>query len=135
MLIQSSHSALVEDEDLILPLKWEPGEDLMGKILLSHPKIIDLVVHSLVDSMQAYTLYVSREAYNDKFIPVLADLHEEANHATMLETIDCCATVFAEFRLLPTVLIISINGSSSLEDKNEFNAVDNLFLVQCKSEF
>lgn len=52
---RKAHSALVEDEDLILPLKWEPGEDLMGKILLSHPKIIDLVVHFLVDSVTYYS--------------------------------------------------------------------------------
>lgn len=53
----------------------------------------------------------------------------------MLETIDCCAMVYAGFELLPTVLIISINGSSTLEDNNEFSVVDNSFLVQCKSDF
>jgi hypothetical protein len=78
---------------------------------------------------------MSREANNGKFIPVLVALHEEINHATMLGIIDCCAMVYAEFRLLPKVLIISINGTSSLKDNNEFNVVDNSFLVQCKSDF
>lgn len=45
---------LVED-DLILPLKWEPGEDLMSKVVLSHPKVIDLAVHSLVGNVSFYS--------------------------------------------------------------------------------
>lgn len=83
----------------------------------------------------AYTLYVSRKTNDGRFVPVLIAVHEEVNHVTMLETIEHCTVVYEKFRLLPTVLIISINGSSSLMDDNEFSAVDDLFLVRCKSSF
>ncbi|CAO0793163.1 unnamed protein product [Mucor circinelloides] len=143
---------LKDKEDLILPLKWKPGEDCMSKLLLSDPKIINLVVHSLVDASipansyipaqtewtdtkGVYTLYASREKNDDRFAPVLVAVHEEVTHATMLDTIEYCTMVYGKFRLLPTVLIISINGSSSLMDDNEFSVVDDLFLVQCKSNF
>ncbi|CAO3689024.1 hypothetical protein CU097_003409 [Rhizopus azygosporus] len=36
------------EESLNLPLKWKSGADLMSKMLSSHPKIINMIVHSLV---------------------------------------------------------------------------------------
>ncbi|KAI9277788.1 hypothetical protein BY458DRAFT_554162 [Sporodiniella umbellata] len=117
----------------------------MGKLLLSDLKIINLVVHSLVDAsvpvdsyisaqtewtdtQDVYTLYASREKNDGIFTPVLVAVHEEVTHVTILDTIEYCTMVYGEFRLLPTVLAISING-------NEFNVVDHLFLMQCKSNF
>ncbi|KAG1130933.1 hypothetical protein G6F42_003719 [Rhizopus arrhizus] len=133
MLIRESHSALVEDEDLILPLKWKPGEDFTNASIPVDSYAVAQTEWTVTKN--AYTLYVSGEANNGKFIPVLVALHEEVNHATMLETIIYCAMVYAEFRLLPTVLIISIDSSSSLEDNIEINPVENSYLVQCKSDF
>lgn len=40
---------MIEDgEGFNLPLKWKPGADLMSKMLLSDPKIMNLIVHSLI---------------------------------------------------------------------------------------
>lgn len=88
-----------------------------------------------VAAKSTYTLYVSQNANNDRFIPILIVLQEEVNHVTMLETIEHCSMVYENFRLLPTVLIISIKGCFSLEDDEEFSAVDDSFSVQCKSSF
>ncbi|KAG1244775.1 hypothetical protein G6F68_015312 [Rhizopus microsporus] len=85
MLIRESHSALVEDEDLILPLKWKPGEDLTNASIPVDSYAVAQTEWTVTKN--AYTLYVSGEANNGKFIPVLVALHEEVNHATMLETI------------------------------------------------
>ncbi|KAI7907346.1 uncharacterized protein BX663DRAFT_529053 [Cokeromyces recurvatus] len=98
---------------LILPLKWKPGEDLLN-----------------ATTKGVYTLYALRETNDDRFIPVLVAVHEEVNDVTMLNTIEYYTMVYGKFRLLPTVLIISINGPSSLMDNNEFSVVDDLFLVQ-----
>ncbi|OAD81346.1 hypothetical protein PHYBLDRAFT_69845 [Phycomyces blakesleeanus NRRL 1555(-)] len=76
----------------------------------------------------AYTLYVTRDAKNDNVIPVLVALHEEVNYAKILKTINLCAMVYVGFRLLSTVLMISISGPYSLKDNNVFDAVANSFL-------
>lgn len=50
-----AQSNLAQDaEDFNLPLKWKLGTDLMSKLLLSDPKIINLVVRSLVGSVFCY---------------------------------------------------------------------------------
>lgn len=42
---------MVEEHTFILPLKWKPSEDCMIKLLLNDPKIINLVVRSLIDNV------------------------------------------------------------------------------------
>ncbi|KAI8881136.1 hypothetical protein K501DRAFT_189617, partial [Backusella circina FSU 941] len=76
-----------------------------------------------------------QNAKDDRFIPVLIAIQEKVDHASMLETIEYCTRIYEEFRLLPTVLIISIKGSSSLEDREGFSADDDSFLVQLKCSF
>ncbi|KAG2206141.1 hypothetical protein INT47_003790 [Mucor saturninus] len=136
----------------ILPLKWKPGTDHMSKLLLNDPNVINLIVRSLVgeiapensytvaqtewtDTKGKFTVYIPQNAEDDRFIPVLIAIQEEVNHASMLKIIEYCTRIYEEFRLLPTVLIISIKGWSSLEDREGFSADDDSFLGQLKCSF
>ncbi|RCI00196.1 hypothetical protein CU097_015539 [Rhizopus azygosporus] len=114
-------------ESFKLPLKWKPGADLMSKMLLSDPEIIRIIIHSFIDvyvppesysvaptewadTKGVYTLYTSQNTSNEKFIPILAAFQEEVNQATILETIERLTLVYKNFRILPTVLVISIKS-------------------------
>lgn len=87
------------------------------------------------DAKGVYTLYASQNTSNDTFIPVHIAIQEEVDQTTMLKTIEQCTLVYEKLRILPTVLVISIKSSSRLKNDGEFNAVDNSFLIQCKSKF
>lgn len=80
-------------------------------------------------------MYTSQNTSNEKFIPILAAIQEEVNQATILETIERSTLVYENFRILPTVLVISIKSSSRLKDDGEFSVADDSFLMQCESKF
>ncbi|KAG2206155.1 hypothetical protein INT47_003804 [Mucor saturninus] len=124
-------------------------QDHMDKLLLNDPNVINLIVRSLVgeiapensytvaqtewtDTKGEFTVYIPQNAEDDRFIPVLIAIQEEVNHASMLKIIEYCTRIYEEFRLLPTVLIISIKGWSSLEDREGFSVDDDSFLGQLK---
>ncbi|OBZ89558.1 hypothetical protein A0J61_02382 [Choanephora cucurbitarum] len=49
-----------DGEGFKLRLEWKPRDDLMSKILLSNPKVINLVIHSLIGTaLIAFTTYAS----------------------------------------------------------------------------
>ncbi|KAI8087515.1 hypothetical protein BDF21DRAFT_486065 [Thamnidium elegans] len=116
-----------------LPLKWKPGADLMSKMLLSDPEIMPLT--EWADTKGAHTLYASQNMSNEKFIPVLVVIQEDVNQTTILEIIERSTLVCENFRILPTVLVISIKSSSKLKNDGEFNVIDHPFLTQCESKF
>ncbi|CEP10967.1 hypothetical protein [Parasitella parasitica] len=141
-----------DSERFKLPLKWKPGTDLMSKMLLSDPEIMRIVIQSLLgedvppdsysvaptewaDTKGVYTLHVSQNTSNEKFIPVLVVIQEEVNQSTMLEIVERSALVCENFRILPTVLVISIKSSSKLKNDGEFDVIDHTFLMQCESKF
>ncbi|ORE00689.1 hypothetical protein BCV72DRAFT_218665, partial [Rhizopus microsporus var. microsporus] len=79
--------------------------------------------------------YASQNTSNEKFIPVLVAIQEEVNQTTILETIERSTLVYENFRILPTVLVISIKSSSRLKNDGEFSVADVSFLMQCESKF
>ncbi|CEP13989.1 hypothetical protein [Parasitella parasitica] len=85
------------------------------------------------DTKGVYTLYVSQNMSNEKLIPVLVVIQEEVNQSTILEIVERSALVCENFRILPTVLVISIKSSSKLKNDGEFDVIDHPFLMQCQS--
>lgn len=141
-----------DSERFKLPLNWKPGTDLISKMLLNDPAIMRIVIHSLVgedispdsysvaptewaDTKGVYTLYVSQNMSNEKLTPVLVVIQEEVDQSTMLEIVERSALVCENFRILPTVLVISIKSSSDLKNAGEFEVIDHPFLMQCESKF
>lgn len=87
------------------------------------------------DTKGVYTLYASQNKSSEKFIPVLVAIQEEVDQTTILETIERSTLVYKNFRILPTVLVISIKSSSKLKNNGEFSVADDSFLTQCKFKF
>lgn len=85
------------------------------------------------DTKGVYTVYTSQNANDDMFNPVLIAIQEEVSPVSMLETIEHCTLVYEKFKLLPTVLIISVKGNSSLNDNEVFSVDDDSYLVRFKS--
>jgi hypothetical protein len=79
-------------------------------------------------------LCASQNTCNEKSIPILLAIHEEVNQTTILETIERSTLVYESFRILPTVLVISIKSSSRLKIDGEFGVADDSFLMQCESK-
>ncbi|KAI9270847.1 hypothetical protein BY458DRAFT_509937 [Sporodiniella umbellata] len=73
------------------------------------------------------TLYISQNTSNEKFIPILITIQEEVDQNAMLEAIEHPSPIYENSRALSIVLTISKHG--------EFSAIDNSFLIQCKSKF
>jgi hypothetical protein len=84
------------------------------------------------DTKGVYTLYASQNTSNEKLIPALV-IHEVIN--TILKIVERSALVCENFRILPTVLVISIKRSSKLKNDKEFDVIDHPFLMQCESKF
>lgn len=68
-------------------------------------------------------------------MPILIVVQNEVNQINMMETIQSCFKVYEEYGLLPTVLIISIKDSSNIKDWENFGALNDFFLVKCKSSY
>lgn len=78
-----------------------------------------------------FILYTSETPNSERFMPVLVSIQKEVNSRSLRETILCCTLIYEIFRILPTVLIISIKGNSSIE----FHVSENPSLSQCSCTF
>ncbi|CAO0793162.1 unnamed protein product [Mucor circinelloides] len=139
-------------EDLILPLKWKPGEDCMSKLLLSDPKIINLVVQSLVDTSipdNSYTtaqtewtdgsrsdvVYASPIKTTELLPPILIELQYQVDQDFMLRLIAYASHTYKRYKVLPIILVIVTKSFSSADFQREFTISRNGLLLEASCKF
>ncbi|GAN01776.1 hypothetical protein MAM1_0012d01211 [Mucor ambiguus] len=124
MSIQQSQNM----EDFKLPLKWRLGTDLLSKMLLCEPKVIDLVAHSLGTDMSANNYTISPTEWADgirsdiMYMPqtltksmslILLEIQYNIDQEFMLKLIKYSSNAFNRYKILPIVLIVATNSFST----------------------
>ncbi|KAI8056512.1 uncharacterized protein B0P05DRAFT_517661 [Gilbertella persicaria] len=138
---------LKDKEDLILPLKWKPGEDRISKLLLGDPKIINLVVHSLVDASIPANSYIPAQAEwtdgsrldvvyaspiktTESLPPILIELQYQVDQDFMLRLITYASHTYKRYKVLPIILVIVTKSLSSADFQREFTISRNGLLLE-----
>ncbi|KAG1441315.1 hypothetical protein G6F56_011539 [Rhizopus delemar] len=135
-----------------LPLKWTPVKDLLSKDLLKDPKIMNLIIRSLLGSnipSDAYhvsqtewsngtrsdVVYAANHNKNEEFPPVIIEIQYMVNQEFIYRLINYASNAFDRYKVSPVILVIVTNSFCSAEFQNQFTINENntcLLEASCK---
>ncbi|GAB5588771.1 hypothetical protein Unana1_03671 [Umbelopsis nana] len=136
-----------EDISITLPQSHQPGNDLMSRLLLKDSRVSTMIIQKLIgnhvtsdkylaadtshaDGTQSDILYLPTSAPSEHFPPILVEVQRTVNPKFMARAVKYCVSVFAEHGVLPILLIICVDGFSSVGLCDRFARSEKPYLLQ-----